>query len=93
MARMHEPDSATSQFFINLADNSPILDAGGNSGPDGYAVFGKVISGMDVVDKIGQVKTAKKETHSGSFANVPVDNVVVISVSQVSASSSGGDSK
>ena len=54
MARTDDPDSATSQFFINVADNSFLNRAGGNPG---YAAFGKVIEGMDVVDKIKAVPT------------------------------------
>ena len=56
MARTSVPDSATSQFFINVVDNSGKLDAPRPDG-HGYAVFGKVVSGMDVVDKIRVVPT------------------------------------
>ena len=55
MARTSDPNSATSQFFINLVDNQ-FLDRGPSS--DGYAVFGEVVAGMEVVDAIGDVKTA-----------------------------------
>lgn len=72
MARTGVVDSATSQFFINLVDNS-FLDHGVRD--FGYAVFGKVVSGMDVVDKIAAVKTASK----GGHQNVPVEPVVVTS--------------
>ena len=51
MARTNDPDSATSQFFLNLVDNSGKLDPGGVS-PEGYAVFGKITKGIDVIDKI-----------------------------------------
>jgi peptidyl-prolyl cis-trans isomerase A (cyclophilin A) len=54
MARTEDPNSATSQFFINVVDNRGRLDPGG--GETGYAVFGKVISGMDVVERIRQVE-------------------------------------
>jgi cyclophilin family peptidyl-prolyl cis-trans isomerase len=57
MARTNDPHSATSQFFINVVDNS-FLDQTSNS--YGYAVFGKVINGMDVVDKISRTKTGQK---------------------------------
>ncbi len=77
MARYSDPNSATSQFFINLK-NSPNLDASG--GQFGYAVFGKVIEGMDVVDSIAKVKTATK----GSFTNIPVQTITVKSVKVVS---------
>jgi peptidyl-prolyl cis-trans isomerase A (cyclophilin A) len=72
MARTPAPDSATAQFFINVKDNA-FLNR--DSAPDkvGYAVFGKVVSGMDVVRKIEQVKTTTKGPHQ----NVPVDPVVI----------------
>jgi peptidyl-prolyl cis-trans isomerase A (cyclophilin A) len=70
MARYDNPDSATSQFFINLKDNSH-LDASGSQ--YGYAVFGKVVEGMNVVDAIGKVKTGNK----GPFSNIPVQTIVV----------------
>lgn len=73
MARLPDPDSATAQFFINTVDN-----AGLNSMPGrpGYAVFGKVTEGMDVVDKIAKVKTAQH----GMYGDVPVTPVVIESV-------------
>jgi len=75
MARTNDPDSATSQFFLNLVDNSTgKLDPLGFS-PEGYAVFGKITKGMDVLDKIAGVETATK----GPYENVPVKAVVVIS--------------
>lgn len=74
MARTSAPNSATSQFFINTADNT-FLDAG-QSDPAGYAVFGTVTEGMDVVDQISAV-----ETHSvGIYDDVPVQDVVMTSV-------------
>ncbi len=60
MARTNDPNSATSQFFINVIDNSKSLDPGGFS-PDGYAVFGKVVEGMEFVDKIKAVETGSSE--------------------------------
>ncbi|MBN1569049.1 MAG: peptidylprolyl isomerase [Acidobacteria bacterium] len=77
MARYNDPDSATSQFYINLKNNSH-LDASG--GDFGYAVFGKVIEGMDVVDKIGKVKTGTR----GMFSNIPMQNIIVKSVKALS---------
>jgi peptidyl-prolyl cis-trans isomerase A (cyclophilin A) len=62
MARTNDPNSATSQFFINVQDN-PRLDAANARDGNGYAVFGKVISGMDVVDKIRVVPTSSKGMH------------------------------
>jgi peptidyl-prolyl cis-trans isomerase A (cyclophilin A) len=72
MARTDVADSATAQFFINLKDNA-FLDAANSSDGNGYAVFGHVVSGMDVVDKIRAVPTATK----GPFENVPVTPVVI----------------
>lgn len=71
MARTNEPDSATSQFFINVVDN-PALDYA--SGNDGYAVFGKVTSGMGVVEDIVSVKTTTKY---GYYADWPVEEIVI----------------
>lgn len=71
MARTSAPDSASSQFFINLVDNSR-LDYPKVSG-SGYAVFGKVVNGMDVVDKIGKVQT----TTRGQYGDVPVQAVII----------------
>ena len=70
MARTALVDSATSQFFINLRDNN-FLD--GHQGKPGYAVFGQVIEGMDVVDAIAKVKTGR----SGGHSDVPLDPVVI----------------
>ena len=70
MARTSDPDSATSQFFINLIDND-FLNR--RSGVDGYAVFGEVVTGMDVVDKIGAVRTGSK----GPYQDWPVRDVVI----------------
>jgi cyclophilin family peptidyl-prolyl cis-trans isomerase len=73
MARTNNPDSATSQFFINLVDNN-FLNYVGAARP-GYAVFGKVIEGMDVVDKIGAVKTTTKM----GAGDVPVEPITILS--------------
>ena len=67
MARTSMRDSATAQFFINVQDN-PFLDQG-----DGYAVFGRVVSGMDVVEKIKQVSTTTK----GMYENLPQTPVII----------------
>jgi peptidyl-prolyl cis-trans isomerase A (cyclophilin A) len=67
MARTSDPNSATAQFFINVKDN-PFLDQG-----DGYAVFGHVVSGMDVVEKIKSVETGTK----GPYQDVPVNAVII----------------
>ncbi len=73
MARTHDIHSATSQFFINVVDN-PGLDYGSRG--YGYCVFGRVVKGMDVVDKIRQVKTKS----IGMYRDVPVEPVEIISV-------------
>ncbi|MEE8384767.1 MAG: peptidylprolyl isomerase [Dehalococcoidia bacterium] len=74
MARTSVPDSATSQFFINVKENG-FLDKERAQDGVGYAVFGKVVEGMDVVKKIEQVKTAAKGPHQ----NVPVEAVTITS--------------
>ncbi len=77
MARTANPDSASAQFFINVVDNQGL----NRPMPDGhgYAVFGKVVKGMDVVDKIAAVKTGTK----GPFQDVPLKPVVIKSVKVV----------
>ncbi len=77
MARTNVVDSATSQFFINLVDNDSLNYHGNSARTYGYAVFGQVISGMDVVEKIGQVKTIKK---SSLFRNYPDPQIIIESV-------------
>jgi cyclophilin family peptidyl-prolyl cis-trans isomerase len=77
MARTNAPDSAKAQFFINVKNNAS-LDYG--IGGAGYAVFGEVTSGMDVVDRIVAVRTGNK----GAYQNVPVDPVVIKSARVVS---------
>lgn len=74
MARTMEPNSATAQFFINVNDNSSL----NHPSPDGhgYAVFGKVTSGMHVVNRIKKVKTGNLHGH----ANVPMDTVTIKSI-------------
>jgi cyclophilin family peptidyl-prolyl cis-trans isomerase len=79
MARTSVPDSATSQFFINVKDNA-FLNKESAQDKVGYAVFGKVVEGMDVVKKIEQVKTTTKGPHQ----NVPTDAVVIKSAKVVS---------
>src|SRR5688572_22840931 len=74
-ARTADPDSASSQFFINLKDNA-FLDGDPRTGKVGYSVFGRVTAGMDVVDKIAQVKTG----NNGGHNDVPNEAVVIKSV-------------
>lgn len=78
MAREDNPDSATSQFFINVGDNSG-LDYPGPKGDGGYTVFGKVIKGQDVVDKIAKVVVDDVR----GLQNVPVTPVIIKSASVV----------
>ncbi len=90
MARTNDPNSATAQFFINVKDND-MLNAPSPDG-HGYAVFGKVVEGMDVVDKIKATKTGTKtvtargpggQTAQAPFTDVPTENVVIKSISVV----------
>ncbi len=76
MARTSAPDSATCQFFINVQDNAFLDEARGGAA---YAVFGKVVTGTDVVDRIKAVKTASKGPHG----DVPVEPVVITKASRV----------
>ena len=78
MARTDEPDSATAQFFINTVDNRR-LDRANAKDEVGYAVFGHVVEGMEVVDKIRRVETETPDGHK----NVPVKDVVIQSVRRV----------
>jgi peptidyl-prolyl cis-trans isomerase A (cyclophilin A) len=73
MARTMVPDSATSQFFINLKDND-FLDQANSRDGHGYTVFGRVIAGMDVVDRIRQVPTGNR----GGHQNVPLQPVTIL---------------
>jgi len=78
MARTNDPDSATCQFFINHTDNN-FLNYSSPAKP-GYAVFGKVVEGMDVVDEIALVQTANKRGHD----DVPIEVVVIESAEIIS---------
>ncbi len=71
MARTNDPNSATAQFFINLSDNA-FLNYESDAKP-GYAVFGRVVEGMDIVDEIAKVRTGNRGMH----ADVPVQAVVI----------------
>jgi cyclophilin family peptidyl-prolyl cis-trans isomerase len=91
MARTGNPDSATAQFFINHRDNKG-LDRAQAADRFGYTVFGKVIDGMDVVDKIAGVETGQKEfmakdrtggLSKATFPDVPVKDVVIKSIKRV----------
>ena len=76
MARTNEINSATSQFFINLVDNAFLDNAPGNFG---YAVFGKVVDGLETVDKIAKVRTTRRRGHD----DVPAEDVVIQSARRV----------
>jgi cyclophilin family peptidyl-prolyl cis-trans isomerase len=78
MARTNDINSATSQFFINLKDNAFLDHSSGNYG---YAVFGRIVDGMDVVDAIAAVKTGRKGMHD----DVPLEPIVIESVTNVEA--------
>lgn len=80
MARTQAPHSASAQFFINVSDNSFLNHKGKNPQGWGYAVFGKVVEGLDVVNAIKGVKTGNR----GHHADVPVDNVVIESAKIIS---------
>jgi cyclophilin family peptidyl-prolyl cis-trans isomerase len=77
MARLPEPDTATSQFFINVKDNRR-FDA--SQDMPGYAVFGKVVDGMDVVDKIRAVETEERFVGDDRRGDVPKQDVMIRSV-------------
>ena len=80
MARTSDPHSATAQFFINVKDNSFLNFSGKNPQGWGYAVFGKVVEGMDVVNAIKGVRTGNRGYH----ADVPLENVVIESAKIIS---------
>ncbi len=79
MARTQKVDSATSQFFINLADNDFLDHKGDSPGDYGYAVFGEVVDGMDVVDKIASVAT----TTQAGRQDVPAEPVIIETIERV----------
>lgn len=87
MARTNEVDSATAQFFINVVDNQRLDHV--NQERYGYAVFGEVVEGMDVVDKIKDVATGNK----GEFQNVPTEPVMIKSVRLAKAPKSSKKTK
>ena len=72
MARTNDPHSATSQFFVNLSDNG-FLDPG--PGNPGYAVFGRVVEGLDVVDRIAAVRTGRRS----GYTDAPMEDVLISS--------------
>ena len=81
MARTNDPNSATAQFFINLVDNSFLNHTADTPEGWGYCVFGKVTSGMEIVDSIAKTSTA----NMGMYQNVPIVPVVIKKASALSA--------
>ena len=79
MARTMDPHSASAQFFINVGDNAFLNHSGKNSQGWGYAVFGKVVDGMDVVNTVKKVSTTSKSGHQ----DVPADPVVIESAKMI----------
>lgn len=78
VARMQNPNSGTSQFYINVKENS-FLDKAKAADKAGYCVFGHVVEGMDVIDRIRQVKTQARAGHN----DVPIEDVVIVSIRRV----------
>jgi cyclophilin family peptidyl-prolyl cis-trans isomerase len=78
MARTNAPHSGTSQFFVNLADNE-FLDY--RPGNHGYAVFGRIKEGMDVIDKIAAVRTGRRQ----GYTDAPMEDVIITSARRVAA--------
>jgi peptidyl-prolyl cis-trans isomerase B (cyclophilin B) len=78
MARTSDPHSATAQFFINTVDNDFLDFRAENAQGWGYAVFGRVVEGMDVVDSIEKAKTGRKGFHD----DVPLDDVIITRVTE-----------
>jgi cyclophilin family peptidyl-prolyl cis-trans isomerase len=79
MARTGDPNSATSQFFVNLVDNTFLDHTRKDARGWGYAVFGQVVEGMDVIDKIAAAKTGMK----GQFQDVPVETITILKATPV----------
>jgi cyclophilin family peptidyl-prolyl cis-trans isomerase len=79
MARTNDPNSATAQFFINLIDNNFLNYTSPEPSSVGYCVFGKIIEGMNVVHKIGQLPTG----NSRGFSDVPIKPVIIINTKHI----------
>lgn len=79
MARTNDPNSATAQFFINLIDNNFLNYTNPEPSSVGYCVFGKIIEGMNVVHKIGQLPTG----NSRGFSDVPIRPVIIINAKHI----------
>jgi peptidyl-prolyl cis-trans isomerase B (cyclophilin B) len=81
MARTSDPHSATAQFFINVADNSFLNHTAPTAQGWGYAVFGRVVEGEDVIDRIRKVRTGNRGMHQ----DVPLDDVIIERAEEVQA--------
>lgn len=79
MARTMVPDSATAQFFINVADNDFLNYSGDTAQGYGYCVFGEVVSGMDVVEAISKVRTGQRDGHG----DVPLEEVLITEIREI----------
>lgn len=88
MARTSDPHSATAQFFINVADNKFLNFTNESPQGFGYCVFGTVVNGMDVIDRIKAVNT----THKSGHADVPVNDIVIESVRLIDSMSTENES-
>jgi peptidyl-prolyl cis-trans isomerase B (cyclophilin B) len=77
MARTSDPDSATSQFYINLSDNRSLDYSGAGASGAGYCAFAKVVEGMDIVDKMAAVSTGRRPPH----ADVPREDILLTKAS------------
>jgi cyclophilin family peptidyl-prolyl cis-trans isomerase len=82
MARTNDINSATSQFFVSVADNDFLDHKPGSSSTYGYAVFGRIASGMEVIDAIAAVKTGSK----GGHQDVPLEPITIESVTRIADS-------
>ncbi|MEE4249301.1 MAG: peptidylprolyl isomerase, partial [Alcanivoracaceae bacterium] len=87
MARTSDPHSATAQFFINTVDNRSLDHRGQTPSGWGYAVFGKVVEGMDVVDRISSTRTSQGRLNGHPAPDVPILPVVIKGASRVVVSS------
>ena len=83
MARQADPDSADSQWFVNLRDNPELDRSGDLSTQAGYAVFGRVVAGMDVADAIGAVSTGPGPADSAFAEDFPVEPVVILRIDPI----------
>lgn len=93
MARTNEPHSASAQFFVNTVDNAFLDHRSKDAGGWGYCVFGRVVSGMETVDKIKDLPTQTKISPHGPMQNVPVTPVVILKAEELNVSPKKAPSK